>query len=344
MLKPILSLLLSLMLFVPGFSNNPSQYICPPCGAACDSLVYEEPGICPHCHMPLIRKEEVKTIAFYLQDGVEVLDFAGPLEVFSYAGYRVFTVSKSKNPIKSQGVLKVTPDYSIEDAPKADVLAFFGGNAASAYKDPAVIDWIKKQVDTDYYFSVCTGAFLLAESGILDGQTATTFHDALDNLEENYPTIDVRKDVRFVDNGKVVTTAGISAGIDGALHLVAKFQGLTKAKRTAFYMEYDNWVPGDGLILTEEDPYEFLHTDFGLSDYTGVFEYKEGATLEFVLVDHSPDLHAIIKGVKFPLFFESENIFSDVDGDLVYFERDSVGKVRGYRIQKEGVLFKKIKE
>jgi len=196
-----------------------------------------------------------KKIAFYLQDGVEVLDFAGPMEVFSYAGYQVFTVSKTKEPIKAQGVLKIIPDYSIEDTPEADILAFFGGNSSAAWGDKQVVQWIKNQDNIQYYFSVCTGAFMLAESGILEGKTATTFHESLDELEERFPQIDVRKGVRFVDNGKVITTAGISAGIDGALHLVVKLQGLSTAKRTAHYMEYDNWKIGDGLILSNDNPY-----------------------------------------------------------------------------------------
>ena len=341
-MKYLNTLFLAVIMFLSASAQDSPQYICPPCDSECDSVVHDQPGICPHCNMPLIQKQEIKTIAFYLQDGVEVLDFAGPLEVFSYAGYKVFTVSKTKAPIKSQGVLKVTPDYSIEDAPKADILAFFGGNAASAYRDPEVVDWIKKQTETEYYFSVCTGAFLLAESGVLDGMTATTFHDALNNLEENYPAVDVRKDVRFVDNGKVITTAGISAGIDGALHLVAKFQGLKKAKRTAFYMEYDNWVPGDGLILTNEDPYLFQAMDLGLEDYTGKYEYKDNTTLEFILNEKSQELNAIIKGVKYPLYHESGDVFSDVDGDLVYFDRNAQGDILGYRVQKEGTLYAKI--
>ncbi len=106
---------------------NPSEYICPPCGGGiCDSISYKKLGTCPHCNMILTKKESVKTIAFYLQDGVEILDFAGSMEVFAYAGYKVFTVSKNQKPIKSQGILTIVPDYSIKNAPKADILAFFG--------------------------------------------------------------------------------------------------------------------------------------------------------------------------------------------------------------------------
>ena len=243
-------------------------YICPPCDNVCDSKIFKKAGICNDCNMKLITKSElnkkiekmknmkIKTIAFYLQPGVEVLDFAGPMEVFAYAGYKVFTVSKTTEPILSQGILKVIPDYSIKNAPEADMLAFFGGNSSNAYNDKEVINWVKKQTNVTVHFSVCTGAFVLAEAGLLDGKTATTFHSAIEKLKNNYPKITVKKDVRFIDNGNVITTAGVSAGIDGALHMVAKLQGLKKAKEVAFYMEYDKWKPGEGLILTEKNPYK----------------------------------------------------------------------------------------
>jgi transcriptional regulator GlxA family with amidase domain len=198
----------------------------------------------------LTNYQKKMSICFYLQDGVEVLDFAGPMEVFSSAGFRVFTVSKTKEPLLAQGILKIIPDHSIADAPQADILAFFGGNAGRASDDPAVIDWIRsRKADTKYFFSVCTGAFIMGKAGILDGLTATTFHSSIEGLRKDFPSTKVLADVRFVDNGKVITTAGISAGIDGALHLVAKLKGEEVARQVALYMEYDKWVPGQGLVL-----------------------------------------------------------------------------------------------
>lgn len=291
--------------------------------------------------MVLIKEELSKTIAFYLQDGVEVLDFAGPMEVFAYAGYKVFTVSKTKKPIQSQGILTVVPDYSIADAPEADILAFFGGNSGVAVNDKKVIQWIKKQEAIQYHFSVCTGAFLLAEAGLLDGKTATTFHNSLDDLEKNYPEVDVRRDVRFVDNGEIITTAGISAGIDGALHLVAKLQGLNAAKRTAYYMEYDNWVPGDGLILIEENPYKKESKD--LTTFLGSYEHYEGKEPIKVLVEKN-ELIAKEGKSSYPIFHETEDIFSTVESAPLYFERSEDGKVIGYRLEPEGKLFKKLNQ
>src|SRR5688572_300293 len=236
----------------------PEAYYCPPCNNSCDQLSFESAGTCKHCGMVLIKQTAEQreksmtmkklTICFYLQDGVEVLDFAGPMEVFSYSGFQVFTVSKTKNPIRSQGILKVIPDYDISNAPRADILAFFGGNSNTAADDATVIDWIKSQTPA-YYFSVCTGAFILGNAGLLDNQTATTFHSSIDDLKKQFPKTKVLSDVRFVDNGGVITTAGISAGIDGALHLVSKLKGEDVAKHTAFYMEYDKWVPNQGFVV-----------------------------------------------------------------------------------------------
>ena len=256
-------ILLVLMTFNTNAQQSKPVYVCPPCDNSCDNKTFEKHGTCDVCNMELTTVTELERvknakmkIAFYLQPGVEVLDFAGPMEVFAYAGYEVFTVSETKAPILSQGILKIIPDYSIKDAPPADMLAFFGGNASNAYRVKEVIDWVKAQEDIDYYFSVCTGAFVLAEAGILDGKTATTFHGALSGFKKNYPKVNVKRHVRFVDNGKVITTAGVSAGIDGALHMVTKLQGFEKAKEVAFYMEYDKWEPREGLLLTEDNPYK----------------------------------------------------------------------------------------
>jgi transcriptional regulator GlxA family with amidase domain len=190
-------------------------------------------------------------ILFYLQDGVEVLDFAGPMEVFSCAGFEVLIVSKTKEPILSQGILKIIPDYSIDDAPHADILAFFGGNAMASATDPEVQHWLTSRQAPEYYFSVCTGAFFLGRAGILDSLTATTFHESLEKLQQVAPRARVLANVRFVDNGHVITTAGISAGIDGALHLVEKLRGHAEAVRIANYMEYDRWVPDQGMIVEQ---------------------------------------------------------------------------------------------
>nr|WP_262891992.1 DJ-1/PfpI family protein [Filimonas zeae] len=249
--------LILFLLFLPLLAlarPQPPVYVCPPCGA-CDSMVFHLPGNCPACGMKLINRDSIKnrqiSICFFLYDGVEVLDFAGPMEVFSYAGFRIFTVAKKKEPLLSQRVLKIIPDYSIADAPPADIFAVFGGNDDVAANDSDVIKWIQlRDTATQTYFSVCTGAFILGKAGLLDSLTVTTFHRSIESLQRQVPGARVLPNVRYVDNGRVITTAGISAGIDGALHLVARLKGQEAATKVAIHMEYDKYVPEQGLVVS----------------------------------------------------------------------------------------------
>ncbi|GAC1378825.1 MAG: DJ-1/PfpI family protein [Ginsengibacter sp.] len=190
------------------------------------------------------------TVGFYLQEGVEILDFAGPMEVFSKAGFKIFTITKNVKKIRSQGIIDIIVDYNIADAPKADVLAFFGGEGVATSNDNELINWIISRIpDTQFFFSVCTGAFMLARAGILNGLTVTTYYKLIKELKSILPEATVLDNVRYVDNGHVITTAGISAGIDGALHFVGKMLGKDVAIQTAKRMEYDKWQPDDGLVL-----------------------------------------------------------------------------------------------
>jgi transcriptional regulator GlxA family with amidase domain len=240
-------------------------YVCPPCGGgACDQIAFDKPGKCPHCGMELTKISLIDfkkrlalkplTVCFYIQDGVEVLDLAGPMEVFSVAGFNYFTVSKTDKPIRSQGVLFITPDFTTANAPPADILVVLGGNTGPAVIDSTVINWIKsRKPQLQYYMSVCTGAFILGRAGILDNLTATTYHLAIDDLTKEFPKTKVLANTRFVDNGTVITTAGISAGIDGALHLVEKLRGRLYAQGVAATMEYDKWVPDQGLVINASE-------------------------------------------------------------------------------------------
>lgn len=196
-------------------------------------------------------QQKPTTVALFLYDNVEILDFAGPMEVFMQAGFDVYTVGPSKT-IMAMNKLKITVDYVVGDKmPQADIVALPGGDGALDYiKNDKVMTWIKKSAQTSSFnFSVCTGSYLLAQTGILDGKKSTTFHSLIDHMAKEYPKVTVLQGVRYVDNGKEVTTAGISAGIDGALHLVARIRGEKAAKDVAFNMEYDKWTPGEGLIV-----------------------------------------------------------------------------------------------
>ena len=188
-----------------------------------------------------------RNVAVFVHDGVELLDFAGPGEVFAAAGghkaFRVYTVAASKEPITSQRFLKVTPEFTLADCPKPDIIVLPGGATGVPLRDPKVIDWIKAtSADAEIVLSVCTGAFLLARAGLLDGKEATTHWGSIDRLRKAAPKATVYADRRVVDNGKIVTAAGVSAGIDASLHVVARLLGEPAARDTARYMEY-RWEP-----------------------------------------------------------------------------------------------------
>ncbi|MFW5748466.1 MAG: DJ-1/PfpI family protein [Chloroflexota bacterium] len=190
-------------------------------------------------------------LAILLFDDVEVLDFAGPFEVFAVTRdlsdetqplFNVYTIAEEMRPIIARNGLSVNPAYTLAGCPQPDVFLIPGGNGRrQAMNNPVIIDWIKSQsAQAEHVLSVCTGAFLLANAGLLDGLSATTFHTALDELRAHPAGITVVDNRRFVDNGQVITSAGISAGIDMALHVVAKLHGIEQARHTAAHMEY-NW-------------------------------------------------------------------------------------------------------
>jgi len=194
-----------------------------------------------------------RNVAIAIWNGAEILDWAGPSEVFAAAShiaqrgheaaFAVYTVSKTKGPIVSQGFIDVLPDYTIADAPKPDIVVLPGGGGSSVLNDPEFFAWASQVAENaEVALSVCTGAFILAKAGLLDDRTATTWYGAIDRFEEQFPKTHVVRGARFVDNGQIVTTAGVSAGIDGSLHVVARLLGRHVADQTAQYMEY-RWTP-----------------------------------------------------------------------------------------------------
>ncbi len=349
-LIPVFTLLLSGNIQATSNLHADAIYVCPPCGQKCDSLEFKQDGVCKHCNMKLILKNEMdklqtgankKRIAFYLHDGVEILDFAGPLEVFKVAGHEVIIVSKTTEPIVSQGTLKIVPDYDIENVPSVDVIAFFGGNVRLDIINNGVSKWIQSLNDVDNYFSVCTGVFFLGEAGILKNKTATTFHSSLDYLEQNYKDTKVLREARYVDNGKVITTAGISAGIDGALHLVAKWQGFNKAREVAFVMEYDKWVPGEGMILSEDNPYQNLISLNELEDYDGIYVNDKGISVTIKVDKREKGLYALLGKNRTPIFHEKEDKFSRMNKEYVTFIRnDNKEVIRMESSEHQGQFFK----
>lgn len=199
--------------------------------------------------------DNTRTVGILLFDDVEVLDAFGPFEVFNVARtgrpeeserqlFHVVTIAETVAAVHARGNLIVQPHFAIDDHPPLDILVVPGGfGTRAAVHNTTLLAWLREQSErVALRTSVCTGAFLYAEIGLLDGKSATTHWGSIERMRETYSAIDVQEDVRFVDQDTVITSAGISAGIDMALHVVARLHGMDAAKATARYMEYE-WRP-----------------------------------------------------------------------------------------------------
>ncbi len=199
-----------------------------------------------------MHQNQLRTVGILIFDDVEVLDFCGPFEVFSVARpagsnsddtalFKVFTIAEEDRIITCRGGLLVQPHYTIENAPPLDILLVPGGQGTRRERhNQKLLDWISEQDrHTELTTSVCTGAFLLAERGLLDQRRATTHWGSVEWMRENYPAITMLNDQRVVDEGHIITSAGVSAGIDMSLYIVARLHGIDTARWTARRMEYD---------------------------------------------------------------------------------------------------------
>jgi transcriptional regulator GlxA family with amidase domain len=194
-----------------------------------------------------------QTVGIYVFDEVEVLDFAGPFEVFSTAsrvvdrdragagrGFEVLLLADEPRTVQARGGFPIVCTRAIGEYPALDVLIVPGGVVTRELERPAVIAWIAGCARTTVVTaSVCTGAFLLARAGLLDGRRATSHWEDIDDLRRMFPALKVEDGLRWIDEGPVVTSAGISAGIDMSLHLVERLGGEELALRTARQMDYD---------------------------------------------------------------------------------------------------------
>ncbi len=199
------------------------------------------------------------TVGILIFDGVEVLDFAGPFEVFSRtrlepgaearrsdesAPFQVFTVAKSRAPISTTGGLQVIPHHAFGDAPAIDILVVPGGFGSRALlHDAETLDWVRRTAAVARRVtSVCTGSLVLAKAGLLRGHRATTHWAALDLLASIDPQVSVERDLRVVDDG-IISSAGVASGIDMAFYLVERLHGRKVADETARYIEYRRETP-----------------------------------------------------------------------------------------------------
>lgn len=191
-----------------------------------------------------------RRVCIVIFDEVEVLDFCGPFEVFSVTGgrqdltpFEVCTVAEADRPIQARGGLSVNPAYSFKSCPRPDILLIPGGmGTRREMNNQSMIEWLRLHAENaELILSVCSGALVLAKAGLLNGLKATTHHGAIDELRAIHPDIAVDGQKRFIDNGRVIVSAGISAGIDMSLHVVARLLGREQALETAQYMEYE-WI------------------------------------------------------------------------------------------------------
>ncbi|MFT2112425.1 DJ-1/PfpI family protein [Marinomonas sp. 2405UD68-3] len=186
-------------------------------------------------------------IGIYIYEEAEVLDFSGPYEVFATASrlsevgdpLNVFLVGESDAAIKARGGYLVLPNYGFSNHPPIDVLIIVGGVHIYEMKKSNVMEWISKQANTaSTVASVCTGAFLLAEAGVIKTNKVTTHWEDVNDLRKSFPSLDVVEGVRWVDEGNLLTSGGISAGIDMSLYIVEKLLDKELAEKTAKQMEF----------------------------------------------------------------------------------------------------------
>ena len=191
-------------------------------------------------------------VAFLISEGAVMIDFTGPWEVFQDVmvpgrtdhPFRLYTVSESTSPIHASGGMKIVPDYAFGNAPAPKVIVI----PAQSQPSEATLEWIRKSTrTTDVTMSVCTGAFVLAKTGLLSGKAATTYHGAFVPFANQFSDIHLKRGARFVEDGNLASAGGLSSGIDLALRVVERYFGREVAEKTAYNMEYQGlgWMNPD---------------------------------------------------------------------------------------------------
>ena len=197
-------------------------------------------------------REDSFRIGVFVFEGAEELDWAGPWEVLSAwanqwpeDGVEVLTIARMAGVVRCAKGLRVVPDRSWAEAGRLNLLVYPGGRGTREHlDDPAVLQWVRELADAGTTLaSVCTGSLVLAKAGLLDGRPATTHWSTIERLGQLGRGIDVRPDARYVDDGEILTAAGVSAGIDLALHLVARLHSVERAREVRRYIQYDPAPP-----------------------------------------------------------------------------------------------------
>lgn len=200
-------------------------------------------------------------VAFLVSDGAVIIDFCGPWEVFQDVelggrhgdAFRLYTVAETKRPIRASGGMKILPDYDFTSAPAPKIIVI----PAQDSRTPATMDWLRRSAKSaDLTMSVCTGAFVLASTGLLSGKSATTHHNAFGEFAMEFPDVQLRRGARFVEDGNFASAGGLTSGIDLALRVVERYFGRDTAKKTADAMEYQGqgWLDASSNAVYARPP------------------------------------------------------------------------------------------
>ena len=234
-------------------ANDAKIFWCPMRGAPCKLEDYDKAGRCNDCGMPLVtkatyleRKQKTdatkKTLGVVLYPGFELLDVFGPMEMFAYApGLNVILIAQEAGKVKSGQGPEVIAEYGFEDAPKLDIILVPGGQGT--YRElgnETMLEWLKDRAAiAEITTSVCTGSAILAKAGILDGKRATSNKQFFTLATQQSDKVDWVWEARWVDDGNVITSSGVSAGMDMALHLIQRLFGAPAAEAIAEGTEYE---------------------------------------------------------------------------------------------------------
>lgn len=294
-MKRLFFLIISTICIAKGFSqksdvhikNGDIIYTCPPCGCPVDDQKFDKMGTCEHCNMRLtpelygieLKRHSTKrpSVGIFLFDMADIMDVTGPMSVFEHAGFRIMTFGLDSEAKMIGMNLEMKPDYSINNLPNTDVLLFPGGGMSE--RDPGnekIQSFIKSRIDsTDLFFSVCSGAFFLAEAGLLNNKKATTFASLIPQLEKNYPEVHVLNDVKYTVNDKVITSAGLSSGIDASFQVVSKYYGNGRAMEIANHMEYP-WQDADEYARSQLADNFIMNLNQLMRLFAISFEHSDG--------------------------------------------------------------------
>lgn len=241
-------------------------------------------------------------VAFLLSEGAVVIDFCGPWEVFQDVivpgrdghAFRLYTVAETTRPIRTSGGMQIVPDHTFEAAPAPKVIVI----PAQSGRSEATLEWIRKTAkNADVTMSVCTGAFLLAQTGLLSGKAATTHHSGYRRFAMEFPQVRLERGARFVEEGNLATAGGLSSGIDLALRVVERYFGREVATQTAYQMEYQGqgWLnPASNAVYagvhasTKEHPLCPV-CDMDVDPKSAPKSVYKGTTYYFCSPDHKQD-------------------------------------------------------